>query len=257
MKDMAGAPRLSALRTVAAYAACEAIALWRGRVALLFLFVVPALLSSILGPLAAGERGAGEHGRVTLGFALTFNFMIVTYAGHALYREFWHGTWIRQAAMRTPPAAYLAGKLLPSAVLGLSQAALFLALAVWHGAPLAGGVAQLALLALGLVGCGVALGFALHVYAANWQVMGNVAFLVLVASGSLGGAIVTWSRLPPWSRMLGYLAPHYWALRGVNEALWGAGAWEVVLRSAAVLAVMALACVLAGALAFDLRRRKF
>lgn len=96
-------------QTAIAYASNEIKALSRGK-AWIIMFLVPALLAGVLGPAVSGLEGAEASGRAVVGFAVMFSYMVVFWVGHAFYREYWYGTWVRQAVLKPPLVGFLLGE---------------------------------------------------------------------------------------------------------------------------------------------------
>ncbi len=193
-------PRPAAL--VWAYAATDFRLLWRHRTPVVFLFLVPAMLSLILGPYVSGGAGLGAAGRSELGFAVMFSFMTTNYVGVALFREFVDNTWVLQAVHQPPRGIFLLGKALPVAAAGLLQLVVFGAAALWFlGLPLHGNIVQLLIVAVVLVTFASVLGVVLYNLTTLFSVFQSLAYLMLIALGGLGGAIVlpaaTAGHLPP------------------------------------------------------------
>nr|WP_255207953.1 MULTISPECIES: ABC transporter permease [unclassified Myxococcus] len=243
-------------------ARCYALTEWRvlarERTAMVFIFILPAVLSAILGPGVSGLSAApGAMGRATIGFAVMFSYMVVTYSGHAFYRDFWYHTQGRQALLRPSKLAFALGKVLPACAMSFAQLLLFTGFAAaFLGLPLHGSLPQVALTGAVLVASGAALGFLLFAVTRSTATLSNLSYLVLVTFSAVGGAIVVTEALPGWSRALGHVTPHYWALRALNEATLGEGRWSVVLQSAAVILTFTAVCATAASLAFDFRDQK-
>jgi ABC-2 type transport system permease protein len=227
--------------TVAAYSASDSIILWRLRTPVAFMIAIPALLSFTLGPAVAGDTGADAQGRSMIGIAVMFSFITVNYAGLALFREFNNDTWIRQAVTRPAKPAYLLGKLLPTATAGLIQLSIFGVIAfLGYGTPLHGSVLQLYVVAVGLVCVGCTLGGVLHSVTNTTSVFQSLAYVLLIATGCVGGAIVPFDRLPRFSRALGVVTPQHWALRALDASTTGPGSWGPTLQALAIMAGMSL-----------------
>ncbi|RKH95815.1 ABC transporter permease [Corallococcus sp. AB038B] len=246
------------VNVVRCYAMTEWRVLARERTAMVFIFILPAVLSAILGPGVSGlDTAPGAMGRATIGFAVMFSYMVVTYSGHAFYRDFWYHTHGRQALVRPSRLAFAMGKVLPACAMSFVQLLLFTGFAAaFLGLPLNGNVLQVALTGAALVTSGSALGFLLFAITRSTATLSNLSYLVLVTFSAVGGAIVATEALPGWSRTLGYATPHYWALRALNEATFGAGRWSVVLQSTAVILTFTAVCATAASLAFDFRDQK-
>jgi ABC-2 type transport system permease protein len=241
---------------VLAYAATDAKVLWRMKTPLIFMFVVPALLSILLGPAVSGAANE-TPGRSVIGFAVLFSFMTINYVGLALFREFVANTWLRQAIFRPARLAFLLGKILPVACVGFVQLSVFwgAASAVYH-LPLHGSVFQLVFIAVGLVMCGSLAGVVLHNLCSTTSTFQSVTYLLLIGMGGIGGTIVTPDKLPAFSRWLGPLTPHYWAMRALMDATVGSGDWTETLRALAVLTSMCIVLAAVAHATFDFRAEK-
>ncbi|MFI7538310.1 ABC transporter permease [Streptosporangium sp. NPDC049376] len=239
----------------AGYATTELLVLWRMRTPLVFMFAVPATLALTLGSAVAGE---GSHGRAMLGIAVMFSFTTTHYTGLALFREFGSNTWVRQALHRPPRGAFLLGKILPIAGIGLTQLSLFTAIAVvFYGTPVHGSVWQLLAIAVTLLSVSCAMGVVLYLVTADTSTFESLFYIFLITAGSVGGAIVPDGNLPALSRAVGVLTPHHWALRALDEATSGRGEWGPVLQSIGVLGCCAVVLGAVAATAFDYRRQKY
>lgn len=248
---------ITALNQATAFAATEWRVLWRERTALMFIFLLPAVLSLILGPAVSGTSGEGATGQAAIGFAVMFSYMVVTYVGHAFYRDYWYVTYRRHALIQPSFVAYVVGKSAPAWSLAFVQLIVFMTFAVaFLGLPLSGDPLQLVVTGAALVTTGAGLGFLIFSITKFTATLSNLAYLILITFAGLGGAIVVSSELPAWSRSLGYATPHFWALRGIRESTLGNGDWSVVLVSAGVLAVMSLAFYGVGYIKFDYRGMK-
>ncbi len=260
VSSSSSAPRAVAgfVNAVGCYALTEWRVLWRERTAMVFIFILPAVLSAILGPGVSGlEAAPGAMGRATIGFAVMFSYMVVTYSGHAFYRDFWYHTHGRQALIRPSKLAFALGKVLPACAMSFVQLLLFTGFAAaFLGLPLHGSLLQVALTGAALVVSGSALGFLLFAVTRSTATLSNLSYLVLVTFSAVGGAIVVTDALPAWSRTLGYATPHYWALRALDEATFGQGRWSVVLQGTAFIVCFTAVCAAAASLAFDFRDQK-
>jgi ABC-2 type transport system permease protein len=231
--------------------------IWRMKTPVIFMFVMPAALSLILGPALAASNAAQAQGRSAIGFAVMFSYMTVNYTGVALFREFEGNTWMRQATHRPPPLAFLLGKIVPVVVLGLVQLSIFAAigLTVLH-VPLHGNVFQLAVIMVPLAVSGAALGAAMYAFTRASSTFESVTYLLVIAFGALGGAVVSADRLPAVARLIGVGTPHHWALRGFDEITLGAASWDVVLQSSAVITAFAAVLFALAVARFDYRDEK-
>jgi|GEM_PF-2694484 len=238
-EDRSGRPGFAS--TVAAYARSDSLILWRLRTPIAFMLAVPALLAFTLGPAVSGSSPAdGGRGRSLIGIAVMFSFITVNYAGLALFREFNNNTWIRQAVCRPAASAYLLGKLLPTALAGLIQLTIFGAIAfLGYRTPLHGNVVQLCLVAAALVAVGCALGGVLHCLTNTTTVFQSLAYVILIATGCVGGALVPPDRLPRASRLVGVVTPQHWAMTALDAATTGSGAWGPTLEAVGVMGATA------------------
>jgi ABC-2 type transport system permease protein len=242
--------------TIYAYASNEVKTLLRGK-AWIIMFLVPAMLAGILGPAVSGLEGEAASGRAVIGFAVMFSYMVVFWVGHAFYREYWYGTYVRQAVLKPPLFGFLIGKMLPAMALTLLQLLVFFTISILIlDLPLHGGVFQLLLTCIALIASGAALSFLLYVTTRSWLIMSNFAYLILVSFGTLGGSLVVWSKLPRWSQVLGYFTPHYWALTAIDEATVGNGRWLPILKSLLVLSAITFTLLAIGIMRFDYKRQK-
>lgn len=224
---------------VAAYASSDTRTLWRMRTPLAFMFAVPAVLAVTLGPAVSGAGGTVVPGRSMLGVAVMFSFMTVNYTGLALFREYTNHTWVRQAVNRPPKTAYLLGKILPVAAAGLLQLGVFGAIAFWaYGLPLRGSLGQVLVVAVALVAVGCALGVLLYAVTRTAPVFQSITYVLLLTTGSVGGAIVPTGHLPALSRAIGVFTPQHWAMLALDEATSGGGSWTPTLRAVALIGAM-------------------
>lgn len=247
-------PRAGFWSLVHAYGVSDLLILWRMKTPIAFMFAVPGVLAVTLGPAVAG---AGSHGRTMIGLAVTFSFMTVNYVGLALFREFGNNTWVRQATLRPPRAAFLLGKLLPVALAGSLQLLLFGTIAVVaYRTPVHGSLAQLLVVGLGLIAVGCVLGVVLYNATRNTSVFQSLAYIVLISTGSLGGAIVPADRLPAVSRAIGTATPQFWAMRAVEETTVGGGSWTPTLQALAVIGGLVLLLGGIGWVNFDYQNEK-
>jgi len=250
------------LSSILTIAQTESRALFRGRIAIVFFFALPALLSAILGPKVSGLDGPNVEGRTIIGFATLFSFMTVNYVGRALFREYVSHTWRRTAITKPPVLAYLVGKCSAVFALALVQLFAFVLLSISvtdlrfaHGTAV--GLAQIwGVLVLHAL-CGVAVGALMFVFIKRAESFFSATYLALLAFATLGGSIVSSSELPSWSRWFGRFTPHHWTMRAVDEATIGNAEWATVAESAAVLAGVSVALLVVTFWRFDYREEHF
>jgi ABC-2 type transport system permease protein len=248
--------RLRPWTVIRAFATSDARLLWRMRMPLVFMFVVPAVLSVLLGPAISGGDDV-QPGRSVVGFAVLFSFMTINYVGIALFREFVHNTWTRQVTFRPARWAFLTGKILPVAGVGFFQLVVFgtAAIAIYH-VPLHGNVLQLVLVALALGLCGPVIGVLLYNVTSSTSAFQSFAYLLMIGLGGIGGVIVEPGHLPGPSRWLSPATPHHWALRAFTEATVGSGSWAPVLQALAVLTGLVVTIGGIALMTFDYRSEK-
>lgn len=243
--------------TVVALASVEAKILWRAKTPLIFFLALPVILSLVLGPAIDQIQATGMSGRPLIGFAVLFSYMTANYAGHAFYGEYWNGTWVRQAMLQPSRAVYVVGKLGPITVVGFVQLLVFVTMAAAiHRLALTGASIILLPLLLMLSASGAALGMVLFVFTNSMRVFSSLVYLVLITFGSLGGAIAPVSGMSgPWGTA-GMLTPHYWAMRGIEEMMYGPENWMVVAQSTGVILVQTTVLMLVGVSLLNLRQQK-
>lgn len=226
---------------VASFALTEYRALLRSPLSMVFFFGLPAAISAILGSAVTGLNTGASDGRATLGFAVMFAYISVNYVGRALYREYYSHTWQRTAIAAPPRGAYLAGKCFAVFSISIVQLSVFSIVAVTVlDFPVQGvsGFAQFMLLIVLHAASGVAVGAALFTLTTTVETYLSITYLVLITFAALGGAIVATSALPAWSRSVGVVTPHHWAMRGFDNVTGNSASWPITLQSAAVLGTM-------------------
>lgn len=240
-----------------AYAATDARILWRMKTPLVFMFLVPALLASVVGPAVSGLSGPAAQGRSMLGFAVMFSFMTTNYSGLALFREFVGETWVRQAVFRPSKGSFLLGKLMPVFAIGLLQLVVLGAcsLAFLH-LPLHGSLAQLFAVAVSTVMLGSFTGIVLYNLTATTSTFQSVTYLLLLGLAGIGGAVVAPEHLPAASRAVAPLTPHFWVMKAVSESTVGGGSWRPVWEAIARLAAGAVVLGLVAFATLDYTKEK-
>ena len=226
---------------VASFALTEYRALLRSPLSMVFFFGLPAAISAILGSAVTGLNTGAADGRSTLGFAVMFAYISVNYVGRALYREYYSHTWQRTAIAAPPRAAYLAGKCFAVFTISIGQLSVFTLAAVSIlDFPVRGAaeMGQFLLLIVLHAASGVAVGAALFTLTKTVETYLSITYLVLITFAALGGAIVASRALPTWSRFVGVVTPHHWAMRGFDNITSASASWSTTLESAAVLVAM-------------------
>jgi ABC-2 type transport system permease protein len=262
------------LSVIGTFSLTEWRALYRGRFPFVWFVVLPAVASAILGPALASVGGTdgtdstgaigaiGRTGRVTIGFGIMFSYMTVNYVGRALYREFDAHTWRRTATAAPPRAGYLLGKCLAVLLIGLMQLVVFVLFAVTvlrlplHAGVITG-LAQLALILVPFTLTGVATGVLMFTLIRRAEVFFSITYLILLMLGALGGALVPSAQLPRWAQVLGWLTPHFWAMRAIDQSTLGTGHWSVVLASSGLLVLFTALLTAAAFARFDYRKERY
>lgn len=240
-----------------AYAISEGLVLRRMRTPIAFMIIMPAVLSLALGPAISGSDTSAFAGQSMIGVAVMFSFMTVNYVGLAFFREFDDKTWTCQSISRPPRVAFVVGKTVPVALAGMGQLTIFgLVAYVVLGTPLRGPVLQPLTVAVGLVCVGCALGAALYTVTRTTSVFQSLAYMVLVATGCVGGAVVPYPRLPRFSQFLGWATPQHWALRALHESSFGSGSWWPTLQATGVMLGMAVLLAAASLPLLNYRKEK-
>jgi ABC-2 type transport system permease protein len=250
------------IAVIGTFSLTEWRALLRGRFPFVWFLVLPAVVSAILGPALATIGRDGATGSVTIGFGVMFCYMTVNYVGRALYREFDAHTWRRTATAAPAPCGYLVGKCLAVLGVGIMQLIAFVAFALTVlGLPLRSGLltglTQLALILVPFALTGVAVGALMFTLIRRAEVFFSLTYLVLLALGALGGALVPSPHLPRWAQVLGWFTPHYWAMRAIDQATLGDGRWNVVLQSSALLVLFAVVVSVMALIRFDFRKERY
>jgi ABC-2 type transport system permease protein len=170
--------------------------------------------------VAEGLRHANGSEQAVPGIAVTFGTMLIGSVGYGFYREHAWKTWPRLRASPASTIEVVSGKIALPLLLAAVQFTLLFGvgtwlldlhvLGSWLGLVMVGVAFSLALVALGLA-----------VTAVCQTVMQANAFVYVggLLLSCLGGALVPHSTLPGWGRALSPLAPHYWAMRGYQNAI--------------------------------------
>lgn len=211
------------------------------------LFATPVVLLLVLGPALERFYGGGTHGAtmVTLCLAVMFSFFSVSLFGWSMYRELAYGTWRRVEVLPLPNGALLPCKAIPVAAIIVAQFTTIVT--VGHlflgAAPSFGDLQRVGVVLLGVLVFQFGLSMFIASITRTSQQMFQMANLVIVVMGVVGGGLVpTWA-LPRIARPLGAATPQFWATQGVTGAL---SASNMYLTGSAVLVVFGLALGLAG-----------
>lgn len=202
------------------------------------------------------ERGDGEPldavSYLAAGMAAFFVFFVVQYGITGMLEERDQGTLARLQAAPIPPGAIQLAKVAGAFLLGLTSVTVLTLASTYvlgasFGPPL--GVAIL-LLALVLAAMGVMA--LVGQFARTAEQAGNYQSVVAVVLGLSGGVFVPIASDAGVIRILTWISPHGWFLRGMTE-LSVSGRWVVVLPAAAAILAFGVA---AAVPALVLQRRR-
>jgi ABC-2 type transport system permease protein len=252
----------SGLRASVALARHEVRLLGRDPLPLGLLFLIPLLVMVVFQPalrlalLAQGYTEANGAEQAVPGTVVMFSLFLTGFVGLVFFREHGWGTWDR-LRMTTGPAALVAGKLLPVALVGAAQLA-WLFGAGWFVLDLRvrGSLAALALVCLALLAAVLAMGLSLVGWLKTLQQLNAVANLQAVVLSGVGGALVPPWLLPSWLQAVGPATPAYWAMRGFRAVLLDGGGIASVLLPCAVLGGFAALFSVLFALGFSAEESK-
>ena len=148
----------------------------------------------------------------------------------------------------------IVGRVAPIFVLGCLQLVLLLT-----GASLAldysvtGNKFVVAIVALLTVAVAVGFGVVLTAIADTMNKMSQMAYLLLLAGGSFGGAFVPIDLLPTWARWIGFVFPQRWSIDALRQLSEGAPVGDVTVH-VVVLTGMVIALAVGAMRLFDLDR---
>lgn len=186
----------------------------------------------------AGSSGA-EH--VVPGMAVLFSLFGVISLGMAFFQEHGWGTWDR---LRSSPAGsieILVGKMLPSALVVLTQMVVMFASGVLlFDLNITGSLTALVVMILATTVFLMALSMlcvAVFRTINQLSAAANVGAMIL---GGLGGALAPVSAMSAWVQTVAPASPAYWALQGFREVILFGGGVQSVLTPAVVLIVASL-----------------
>lgn len=193
----------------------------------------------------AGASGA-EH--VVPGMAVLFSLFGVVYLGMAFFSEHGWGTWDRLRASPASSGEILVGKMIPSALVILTQTVvLFLAGALLLDLRITGSLLALATLIVATTVFLVALSMLCVAFFTTINQLSAATNVGAMVLGGLGGALAPVSALPGWAQTIAPGSPAYWALDGFRAVILdGGGLASVVLPVAVLLGASGLAAGVAA-----------
>ena len=220
---------------------------------LIFLIVMPVLMMAFMKPLfrlslqAEGVAGANGAEQAVPGMAVMFAAFGAGYAGFSFFREHGWNTWERLRASAASPLEIVGGKLVTPLFVTLAQLLVLFVLGVWlFGLAVPGSPLGLALVSLTLALSLVAFGIAITAVSSTMQQLNVFANVGAILFATLGGALTPLSVMPGWVEAIAPATPTFWAMEGYQSVILdGAGLWDVVPDSLALLGFTALFALLA------------
>jgi ABC-2 type transport system permease protein len=189
--------------------------------------------------VAAGVPHATGAEQAVPGIAVTFGPVLIGSVGYGFYREHAWKTWQRLRAAPVSTAEIMCGKMiLPLIQAGGQFVLLFGVGGLLLGLQVNGSWGQLVLVAAAFTFLLIALGLAITAVCQTVMQANAAAYVGGLLGACLGGALIPYSTLPPWARAIAPITPHYWAMRGYQNAILDRG--ESVLPCLAVLVLFGL-----------------
>ena len=200
---------------------------------------MPAIRLEKVSPTSVELRPTPNTYQQTIpGYAVMFVFFIITSLSASIRSERLNGTFRRMLSMPVGRGELLAGKMLASIVIGVTQViVLFVVGALVFRMGLGNSPLAFLVLTIALVACAAALGLA----ASTTRIKGAGLAAPLIIAALLGGCMFPPDLMPPFLRALSYAVPHRWALNGYQNLLVrGLGFEQVAPQIAALLLFTAL-----------------
>jgi ABC-2 type transport system permease protein len=231
----------------------------RDPIPILVLIVFPIITMAFLKPafrpalVQSGHPHANGSEQVVPGEATLSAFFIVSLITVSFFAEYAWGTWDRLRASAATSLEIVLGKAIPRVVMTVAQFAVVVGAGLlFFGLDIRGSAAALIPLVVMFAVCLVLLGVAVTAVCHTAQQAQAFAVVGMVLFGAIGGALVPFSVLPHWARVVAPVTPTYWAMRGFTSVILDGRGLGGVEAPIAALAAMALAF---GVLA--LRRLRF
>jgi ABC-2 type transport system permease protein len=231
----------------------------RDPIPILVLIVFPIITMAFLKPafrpalVQSGHPHANGSEQVVPGEATLSAFFIVSLITVSFFAEYAWGTWDRLRASAATSLEIVLGKAIPRVVMTVAQFAVVVGAGLlFFGLDIRGSAAALIPLVVTFAVCLVLLGVAVTAVCHTAQQAQAFAVVGMVLFGAIGGALVPFSVLPHWARVVAPVTPTYWAMRGFTSVILDGRGFGGVEAPIAALAAMALAF---GVLA--LRRLRF
>lgn len=203
--------------------------------------------------IESGRRMTAVQQSVPAWLIFGMFFVVIPVAG-VLVQERNEGTLARLATLQVSPAAILAGKLLAFLLLNWVQLGFMLLVGRWL-VPLLGGDALslaihpgwFALMTLATSAAAVGLALLIASASRNFEQAAALGGGLNVVLGAIAGVMVPRVLMPPGLQAVSAASPMGWALDGMQAVFLGAPAAAEVLPRAALLFVLALACLACSA----------
>jgi ABC-2 type transport system permease protein len=202
--------------------------------------------------LSGGVRDATGAEQAVPGIAVTFGPVLIGSVGYGFYREHAWKTWQRLRASPASTAEVMCGKTILPLILGSGQFLLLFGLGgLLLDLQVKGSWVQLVLVAAAFGLLLIALGFAITAVCETVMQANALIYVGGLACACLGGALMPYSTLPAWAQAVAPAIPHYWAMRGYQNAILDQG--ESVVLPLAVLLFFAVtfAAIAAWRLRFE------
>jgi ABC-2 type transport system permease protein len=200
--------------------------------------------------LSAGLPNATGAEQAVPGIAVTFGPVLIGSVGYGFYREHAWKTWQRLRSSPVSTAEIMCGKTILPMILAVGQFVLLFGLGgLLLGLRVHGSWGQLILVAAAFAFLLITLGLAITALCKTVMQANAAAYVGGLLCACLGGSLMPYSTLPPWAQAIAPLTPHYWAMRGYQNAILDRG--ENVAPCLAVLLLFGL--VFAGVAAWRLR----
>jgi ABC-2 type transport system permease protein len=180
-------------------------------------FMKPAFQPTLV---ADGIRHANGAEQAVPGIAVTFGTMLIGSVGYGFYREHAWKTWPRLRASSASTIEVVGGKIALPLALATAQFALLFGVGAWLlDLRVLGSWLELVMVGIAFGLALVALGLAVTAVCKTVMQANAVVYVGGLLLSCLGGALVPHSTLPGWGRALSPFVPHYWAMRGYQNAI--------------------------------------
>lgn len=217
-------------------------------------FVTPMLVMAVMRPtykflLVNGEGFPNANGseHAVPGFVVMFTFFWIGFVGRNFISEHGWGTWERLRASFASPREVMIGKILPAFVLIFAQVViLFILGSIVFDLNSEGPILSLAVVALPLVTCVLALCLALVGLSRTLSQIDAFGNMLTMMFASIGGSLVPIASLPAFVQDISPGTPTYWVINSSQQViLEGEGLSATLPAAGALLGFTALFATLA------------